>query len=42
VPLKVKIFMWFLYHKVILTKDNLAKRNWNGCKNVRFVTLRSL
>jgi hypothetical protein len=42
VPLEVKIIMWFLYHKVILTKDNLAKINWNGCKNVRFVTLRSL
>jgi hypothetical protein len=36
VPLKVKIFMWFLYHKVILTKDNLAKRNWNGCKKCAF------
>jgi hypothetical protein len=22
--------MWFLYNKVILTKDNLAKRGWNG------------
>jgi hypothetical protein len=36
VPLKIKIFMWFLYKKVILTKDNLAKRNWNGCKNCVF------
>jgi hypothetical protein len=27
VPLKIKIFMWFLNRKVILTKDNLAKRN---------------
>ena len=24
--------MWFLNRKVILTKDNLAKRNWNGNK----------
>ena len=23
-------FMWFLHRKVILTKDNLAKKNWNG------------
>jgi hypothetical protein len=30
VPLKIKIFMWFLHRKVILTKDNLIKRNWNG------------
>jgi hypothetical protein len=26
VPLKICIFMWFLYKKMILTKDNLAKR----------------
>lgn len=30
VPLKIRIFMWFLSNKVLLTKDNLAKRNWNG------------
>ena len=36
VPLKIKIFMWFLFNKVILTKDNLAKRNWNGCKKCVF------
>jgi hypothetical protein len=30
VPLKIRIFMWFLHCKVILTKDNLAKRNWQG------------
>ena len=36
VPLKIKIFMWFLYQKVILTKDNLAKRNWNGIKCCSF------
>jgi hypothetical protein len=23
--------MWFVYKKVILTKDNLVKRNWHGC-----------
>jgi hypothetical protein len=43
VPLKIRIFMWFLNKKVILTKDNLAKRKWTGCKkNVRFATLRRL
>jgi hypothetical protein len=31
IPLKIKIFMWFLSNKVLLTKDNLAKRKWNGC-----------
>ena len=30
VPLKVKVFMWFVHKQVILTKDNLAKRNWIG------------
>ena len=24
---KIKFFMWFLQHKVLLTKDNLAKKN---------------
>jgi len=32
VPLKIKIFLWFLKNGVILTKDNLARRNWNGSK----------
>ena len=36
IPLKIKIFMWFVFNKVILTKDNLAKRNWNGCKKCVF------
>jgi hypothetical protein len=29
VPLKIKIFMWFVHRKEILTKDNLVKRNWS-------------
>ncbi|WVZ62207.1 hypothetical protein U9M48_011977 [Paspalum notatum var. saurae] len=29
-PLKIKIFVWFLMRGVILTKDNFKKRNWNG------------
>ena len=36
VPLKVRIFLWFLSNKVLLTKDNLAKRNWNGCQKCCF------
>ena len=35
-PLKIKIFMWFLMRKEILTKDNLAKRNWDGSKKCCF------
>jgi hypothetical protein len=38
--LKIKIFMWFLHRNVILTKDNLAKRNWNGCKKYVFLWFR--
>src|SRR6266508_5303118 len=29
-PLKIKIFLWYLRRGVVLTKDNLAKRNWQG------------
>ena len=28
VPLKIKVFMWFVHKQVISTKDNLIKRNW--------------
>jgi hypothetical protein len=36
VPLKIRIFMWFLNRKEILTKDNLVKRNWTGDKKCVF------
>jgi hypothetical protein len=36
VPLKIRIFIWFLYRKVILTKDNLTKRGWTGCTKCVF------
>ena len=39
VPLKIRIFMWFLHRKVLLTKDNLAKRQWNGCTKCVFCGL---
>ncbi|WVZ79237.1 hypothetical protein U9M48_026841 [Paspalum notatum var. saurae] len=29
-PLKIKVFLWYLRIGVILTKDNLANRNWHG------------
>jgi hypothetical protein len=29
IPLKIKVFLWLLYKKVILTKDSLVKRNWH-------------
>jgi hypothetical protein len=34
--LKIKIFMWFLNRKVLLTRDNLIKRQLKGCKNCCF------
>jgi hypothetical protein len=43
VPLKIKVFLWLLYREVILTKDNLVKRNWHGnilccfCNNVETI-----
>jgi hypothetical protein len=30
VPIKIKVFLWYLKKGVILIKDNLARRNWNG------------
>jgi hypothetical protein len=36
VPLKIKIFMWYMYKEVVLTKDNLAKWNWDGSKQCSF------
>jgi hypothetical protein len=36
IPLKIKIFLWYLRKGVILTKDNLAKRQWKGCTRCCF------
>jgi hypothetical protein len=36
VPLKIKIFLWFLRQGVLLTKDNLVKRHWKGCVSCCF------
>jgi hypothetical protein len=36
VPLKMRIFMWFLRKKVLLTKDNLSKRKWTGYNKCAF------
>jgi hypothetical protein len=37
IPLKIKIFLWYLRNWVVLTKDNLVKRKWNGCAKYCFV-----
>jgi hypothetical protein len=34
--LKIKVFMWYLYKGVILTKDNLARRRWQGDRKCCF------
>ena len=36
VPLKIKIFLWYLRRGVTLTKDNLAKHNWQRSKTCCF------
>lgn len=28
--LNIKIFMWYLFKRVVLTKNNLSRRNWYG------------
>lgn len=38
VSLKIKFFVWYLRRGVNLTKDNLAKQNWNGSPKCVFVT----
>jgi hypothetical protein len=36
IPLKIKIFLWYLKNGVVLTKDNLVKRQWKGCTRCCF------
>jgi hypothetical protein len=36
IPLRIKVFGWYLRKGVILTKDNLAKRNWIGSRSCVF------
>jgi hypothetical protein len=38
-PLKIKIFLWYLKKGVILTKDNLSKRRWKGDTKCSFCGL---
>jgi hypothetical protein len=35
-PEKIKIFMWLLEKKAILTKDNMVKRKWQGVPDYYF------
>ena len=36
IPLKIKKLLWFMQRKELLKKDNLKKRNWNGCTKCVF------
>ena len=36
IPVKIKVFTWYLRRGVILTKDNLVKRNWHGSTKCMF------
>jgi hypothetical protein len=36
IPLKTKIFGWYLRRAVILTKDNFVKHNWHGSTHCVF------
>jgi hypothetical protein len=35
-PLKIKIFLWYLKRGLVLTKDNLIRRNWRGVERCMF------
>jgi len=41
-PLKIKVFLWYLYEEVVLTNDNLARRQWQRIESVVSVLLTSL
>jgi hypothetical protein len=36
IPPKIKIFMWLLENKALLTKDNMIKRKWKGDQTCSF------
>jgi hypothetical protein len=36
ISLKIKIFFWYLQSGIILTKDNLARKNWKGSQKCCF------
>jgi hypothetical protein len=42
VPLKFRIFMWFLHKKVLFTNDNLARRKWTGCRKFAIVSQKQM
>ena len=39
IPLKIKIWLWLIWHNAIATKDNMRKRKWEGNYTCRFCPL---
>jgi hypothetical protein len=39
VPLKLKVFLWQLCQDVVLTRENMKKRNWPGAPRCSFCNL---
>jgi hypothetical protein len=38
ITLWIKVFGWYLHKGVVLTKGNLARRNWHGSKKCVFLS----
>lgn len=36
IPLKIKIWLWLIWHNAIATKDNVERRHWKGDSTCRF------
>jgi hypothetical protein len=36
IPLKIKIWLWMIWHNTIATKDNLLRKNWQGIATCQF------
>lgn len=36
IPLKIRVWLWLIWHNAIATKDNMTKRNWVGDTICRF------
>jgi hypothetical protein len=36
IPLKIKVWLWMIWHNAIATKDNLIIRNWSGNSTCQF------
>jgi hypothetical protein len=36
ISLRIKVFLWIVFKKSVLTKDNLVRRGWSGDETCRF------